>query len=305
MSENHTGNANTYRNDPLANIEFIQGYWRMARWGMSPAQRLEFVKQHIELGVTTVDHAAIYGIDVPCETLFGEALALDPSIREQLHIITKLGIIAPQVEGGIAYYDSGRGEIIGSVERSLKQLGVEHIDTLLLHRPDILLQPEEVAEAFEVLRRSGKVLNFGVSNFTTHEFASLQSYLDIPLVTNQVEINPINMHSLEDGTLHQLQAQRRRPMAWSCLAGGSLFNPLTDQDNRVLTVLEEIKEEVSAESIDQVVFAWIMALPSRPIPIIGSGKIERVKAAVAAKDIILTREQWYRVWTASKGHGVA
>lgn len=305
MFNNQQNSMGVYQNDPLADIEFIQGYWRMGEWGMSPAQRLDFVKQHIELGITTVDHAAIYGGDVPCETLFGEALALEPSIREQLHIITKLGIIAPQTEGGIAYYDSGRGEIIGSVERSLKQLGVEHVDTLLLHRPDILLQPEEVAEAFEVLRRSGKVLNFGVSNFTTHEFSSLQSYLDVTLVTNQVEINPIKLQSLEDGTLHQLQAQRRRPMAWSCLAGGNLFNPSTEQDNRVLTVLEEIKEEVSADSIDQVVFAWVMALPSCPIPIIGSGKIERVKTAVAAKNISLTREQWYRVWTASKGHGVA
>ncbi|BCL68117.1 oxidoreductase [Vibrio nigripulchritudo] len=304
MSSNQKDKSN-YNGDPLSDIEMIQGYWRMGEWGMSPAERLDFVKQHVELGITTVDHAAIYGSDVPCETLFGEALALEPSLREQLHIITKLGIIAPQSEGGIAYYDSGREEIISSVERSLKQLGVDHVDTLLLHRPDILLQPEEVSEAFEVLRSSGKVLNFGVSNFSTHEFASLQSYLDIKLVTNQVEINPINMQSLEDGTLHQLQAQRRRPMAWSCLAGGNLFNPTTDQHQRVLKVLEEIKEEVSAESIDQVVFAWVMALPSHPIPIIGSGKIERVKTAVAAKDITLTREQWYRVWTASKGHGVA
>ncbi len=305
MPLNQEASINKNSNDPLADIDFIQGYWRMGEWGMSPAERLSFLKQHVELGITTVDHAAIYGGDVPCEALFGEALALEPSVRDKLHIITKLGIIAPTTETGIAYYDSGRGEILSSVERSLERLGIDYIDTLLLHRPDILLQPEEVAEAFERLRRTGTVRNFGVSNFSTHEFASLQSHLDVTLVTNQVEINPINMHCLEDGTLHQLQTHHRRPMAWSCLAGGQLFDPTSERSQRVLIALEEIKEEVSAKSIDQVAFAWVLALPSRPIPIIGSGKIERVRTAVAAKDLSLTREQWYRVWAASKGHGVA
>ncbi|EPT8449669.1 aldo/keto reductase [Vibrio fluvialis] len=286
--------------------ELVQGYWRLGEWGMTAQERLTFLKQHLELGITTVDHADIYG-NYECEQLFGEALALEPSLREQLQIVTKCDIklcSAKFPERKINHYDTSAAHIYQSVNNSLERLHVNEIDVLLIHRPDVLMDADEVAEAFTELHKVGKVKHFGVSNFSPAQFELLQSRLGKPLVTNQVEINPLNFDVAHDGTLDQMQMLRTRPMAWSCLGGGAIFHGDSEQAQRVRAVLEELREELGAESIDQVIYAWVRALPSKPLPIIGSGKIERVQAAVEALDLTLSREQWYRVWVASKGHGV-
>ncbi|BEI24744.1 aldo/keto reductase family oxidoreductase [Vibrio fluvialis] len=286
--------------------ELVQGYWRLGEWGMTAQERLTFLKQHLELGITTVDHADIYG-NYECEQLFGEALALEPSLREQLQIVTKCDIklcSAKFPERKINHYDTSAAHIYQSVNNSLERLHVNEIDVLLIHRPDVLMDADEVAEAFTELHKVGKVKHFGVSNFSPAQFELLQSRLGKPLVTNQVEINPLNFDVAHDGTLDQMQMLRTRPMAWSCLGGGAIFNGDSEQAQRVRAVLEELREELGAESIDQVIYAWVRALPSKPLPIIGSGKIERVQAAVDALELTLSREQWYRVWVASKGHGV-
>ncbi|WP_274017568.1 aldo/keto reductase [Vibrio parahaemolyticus] len=286
--------------------ELVQGYWRAADWGMTAQERLSFLKQHIELGITTVDHADIYG-NYECEALFGEALALDKSVRDQIQIVTKCDINLcgdKKPERKINHYDTSSAHIYQSVNNSLERLNVDEIDVLLIHRPDVLMDADEVAEAFTELHKVGKVKHFGVSNFTPRQFELLQSRLGKPLVTNQVEINPLNFEVAHDGTLDQMQMLRTRPMAWSCLGGGSIFSGESEQAIRVRNELEAIREEVGATSIDQVIYAWVRRLPSKPIPIIGSGKIERVQTAVNALNIELTCEQWYRVWVASKGHGV-
>ncbi|WP_253663700.1 aldo/keto reductase family oxidoreductase [Vibrio sp. Y20_XG_PY13] len=286
--------------------ELVQGYWRAADWGMTAQERLSFLKQHIELGITTVDHADIYG-NYECEALFGEALALDKSVRDQIQIVTKCDINLcgdKTPKRKINHYDTSSAHIYQSVNNSLERLNVDEIDVLLIHRPDVLMDADEVAEAFTELHKVGKVKHFGVSNFTPRQFELLQSRLGKPLVTNQVEINPLNFEVAHDGTLGQMQMLRTRPMAWSCLGGGSIFSGESEQAIRVRNELEAIREEVGATSIDQVIYAWVRRLPSKPIPIIGSGKIERVQTAVNALNIELTREQWYRVWVASKGHGV-
>ncbi|WP_274005904.1 aldo/keto reductase [Vibrio parahaemolyticus] len=286
--------------------ELVQGYWRAADWGMTAQERLSFLKQHIELGITTVDHADIYG-NYECEALFGEALALDKSVRDQIQIVTKCDINLcgdKTPERKINHYDTSSAHIYQSVNNSLERLNVDEIDVLLIHRPDVLMDADEVAEAFTELHKVGKVKHFGVSNFTPRQFELLQSRLGKSLVTNQVEINPLNFEVAHDGTLDQMQMLRTRPMAWSCLGGGSIFSGESEQAILVRNELEAIREEVGATSIDQVIYAWVRRLPSKPIPIIGSGKIERVQTAVNALNIELTREQWYRVWVASKGHGV-
>ncbi|HCG8562461.1 TPA: aldo/keto reductase family oxidoreductase [Vibrio parahaemolyticus] len=286
--------------------ELVQGYWRAADWGMTAQERLSFLKQHIELGITTVDHADIYG-NYECEALFGEALALDKSVRDQIQIVTKCDINLcgdKTPERKINHYDTSSAHIYQSVNNSLERLNVDEIDVLLIHRPDVLMDADEVAEAFTELHKVGKVKHFGVSNFTPRQLELLQSRLGKPLVTNQVEINPLNFEVAHDGTLDQMQMLRTRPMAWSCLGGGSIFSGESEQAILVRNELEAIREEVGATSIDQVIYAWVRRLPSKPIPIIGSGKIERVQTAVNALNIELTREQWYRVWVASKGHGV-
>ena len=289
--------------------QLVQGYWRLGVWNMNPQARLSFLKQHVEMGITTVDHAAIYDTG-NCETLFGEALKLDPAMREQIEIVSKFGINGIETsatEKRVSHYDSSKQSILTSTENSLKRLGVEQLDTLLVHRPDFLMDADQVAEAFSELKQSGKVKHFGVSNFTTSQFDLLQSRLDAPLVTNQVEINPINFTVLEDGTCDQLQQYRVRPMAWSCLAGGSIFNEQSEQSEqtpRLRAVLGDLAEELGANSIDQVIFAWVLKHPSNPVALIGSGKIQRVKEAVAALTLKMSTEQWYRVWVASKGFAV-
>lgn len=286
--------------------ELVQGYWRLGEWNMTPQARLTFIKQHLELGISTVDHADIYG-NYQCEYLFGEALALEPSLRDQLQIITKCDIKLcgdSYPSQKINHYDTSSAHLYQSVNNSLQRLGANEIDVLLLHRPDALMNADEVAEVFSDLHKVGKVKHFGVSNFSPAQFDLLQSRLSKPLITNQVEINPLNIQVAHDGTLDQLQRLRTRPMAWSCLAGGQLFNGQSEQITRVRQVLEEIREEIGAQSIDQVVYAWVRCLPSNPVVILGSGNIQRTQAAVEALSLTLTREQWYRVWVASKGHNV-
>jgi len=285
--------------------EIVQGYWRMGDWDRNPQQHLSFLKSHVELGVTTVDHAAVYGAGPSCEELFGKALKLDPNVRDQIEIVSKCGIELVANDGKhVNHYDSRPAAIEKSVARSLSRMGIESLDVLLIHRPDWLMDVDAIAESFTRLKASGKVQHFGVSNFTATQFALLQSRLDSPLVTNQVEINPLNQAAISDGTLDQLQQLRVRPMAWSCLAGGRVFTEQSDQMGRLNATMSEIADEIGAASIDQVLYAWSMSLPSNPMVIVGSGNIERVKAAVDALKLALSSEQWYRIWVAATGQGV-
>lgn len=281
---------------------FVMGYWRLMDWNMSPLQLASFIEEHIDLGVTTVDHADIYG-GYLCEAAFGEALKLVPALRDRMEIVTKCGIATTaKPEHALGHYITDSAHIIKSAEQSLVNLATDRIDLLLIHRPDPLMDADEVAEAFLNLHQSGKVRHFGVSNFTPAQFALLQSRLPFTLATNQVEISPVHQPLLLDGTLDQLQQLRIRPMAWSCLGGGRLFNDEEFQPLR--NELETIACELNAESIEQVVYAWILRLPSKPLPIIGSGKIERVRSALAAEELQMTRQQWFRIRKAALGYDV-
>jgi len=281
---------------------FVMGYWRLMDWNMSPQQLVSFIESHLDLGVTTVDHADIYG-GYLCEAAFGEALKLAPHLRARMEIVSKCGIATTaKPEHALGHYITERDHIIRSAEQSLVNLATDHLDLLLIHRPDPLMDADEVAEAFLHLHQSGKVRHFGVSNFTPAQFSLLQSRLPFTLSTNQVEISPVHQPLLLDGTLDQLQQLRIRPMAWSCLGGGRLFNdaafqPLRDELTRVV-------QELNAETIEQVVYAWVMRLPSAPLPIIGSGKIERVRSALGALNLQMTRQQWFRIRKAALGYDV-
>ncbi|WNY87498.1 aldo/keto reductase family oxidoreductase [Leclercia adecarboxylata] len=281
---------------------FVMGYWRLMDWNMSAQELAGFIEEHLDLGITTVDHADIYG-GYQCEAAFGEAMKLSPALRERMEIVTKCGIATTaKAEHALGHYITDRDYIIRSAEQSLTNLATDRLDLLLIHRPDPLMDADEVAEAFLALHQSGKVRHFGVSNFTPAQFALLQSRLPFTLATNQVEISPVYQPLLLDGTLDQLQQLRIRPMAWSCLGGGRLFNddafqPLRDE-------LAKVAQELNAETIEQVVYAWILRLPSQPLPIIGSGKIERVRSALAAEQLNMTRQQWFRIRKAALGYDV-
>ncbi|QGU10602.1 oxidoreductase [Leclercia sp. J807] len=281
---------------------FVMGYWRLMDWNMSAQELASFIEEHLDLGITTVDHADIYG-GYQCEAAFGEAMKISPALRERMEIVTKCGIATTaKAEHALGHYITDRDHIIRSAEQSLTNLATDRLDLLLIHRPDPLMDADEVAEAFLALHQSGKVRHFGVSNFTPAQFALLQSRLPFTLATNQVEISPVYQPLLLDGTLDQLQQLRIRPMAWSCLGGGRLFNddafqPLRDE-------LAKVAQELNAETIEQVVYAWILRLPSQPLPIIGSGKIERVRSALAAEQLNMTRQQWFRIRKAALGYDV-
>ncbi|MBK0000645.1 aldo/keto reductase family oxidoreductase [Erwinia sp. S38] len=280
----------------------VMGYWRLMEWQMSPQQLTGFIEQHLELGITTVDHADIYG-GYQCEAAFGEALRLQPSLRGCLQLVTKCGIATTaNPEHKLGHYRTDTQHLRQSTENSLRHFHTDHLDLLLIHRPDPLMDADEVAEAFIQLHQSGKVKHFGVSNFTPAQFSLLQSRLPFTLATNQVEISPIHQELLLDGTLDQCQQIRIRPMAWSCLGRGEIFTQ--PQYQALREELERVREEIAAENIEQVIYAWILALPSRPLPIIGSGKIERVRSAAAAVSLSLSRQQWFRIRKAALGYDV-
>lgn len=280
----------------------IMGYWRLMEWQLPPAALLDLMKYHLDLGVTTIDHADIYG-GYQCEEAFGKALRQEPSLRERMEIVSKCGIaLTAKPEHALNHYNTGKAHIIASAEASLQKLGTDHLDLLLIHRPDPLMDADEVADAFITLKQAGKIKHAGVSNFSARQFELLQSRLPFPLVTNQLEISPLNQSTTLDGTLDQCQQLHIKPMAWSCLGGGRLFN---GQEYAPLRAeLELIRQEVGAEHIEQVVYAWVMMLPSQPLPLIGSGKRERIAAAVASESIVLNRQQWFRIRKAALGYDV-
>jgi predicted oxidoreductase len=283
----------------------VAGAWRMSEWHWTPQERLRWIEQCIELGVTTFDHADIYG-GYTVEQLFGEALALAPGLRSQMQLVTKCGICLTtenRPAHRIKHYDTSFRHIVRSAENSLRSLKTEQIDVLLIHRPDALMDADVVAAAFTHLQLQGKVLRFGVSNFTPAQFELLQSRF--PLVTNQIELHPLHLAPLHDGTLDQCQLRRLQPMIWSPLAGGRLMNIASgDADaNRVLAALTAVgaRHGVSAATI---AFAWLLRHPSRPIPVSGSRRIEAMREAVAALDVTLDAQDWTEIWVAGSRHDV-
>ena len=281
---------------------FVMGYWRLMEWQMSAQRLAEFIEQHLDMGITTVDHADIYG-DYQCEVAFGAALRLNTSLRQRMELVSKCGIATTaRPENALGHYITEGAHIIRSAENSLRHFATDYLDLLLIHRPDPLMDADEVAEAFCALHQSGKVRHFGVSNFTPSQFALLQSRLPFTLVTNQIEISPLSQGTLLDGTLDQCQQLRLKPMAWSCLGGGRLFSEEIYAPLRA--ELQTIAEETGAESPEQVVYAWILRLPAAPLPIIGSGKIKRVRMALQAARIELSRQQWFRIRKAVLGYDV-
>jgi len=293
--------------DNLKLSRIIHGHWRLAEWNLDSQEILKLTEQAMELGITSFDHADIYG-DYSCESLFGEALALQKNLRDKIQIITKCGIkliSSKYPERKIKYYDYTYDHIINSVDTSLQNLKTDYIDVLLLHRPAPFFDPEEVARAFSHLKLSGKVLYCGVSNFTPQQFEMLNAHTDEDLITNQVEISPYCLENFENGNMDFFMKDNIKPMAWSPLAGGKLLKPDDEKSKRIYPVLKEIAQELEVDSIDKVIYAWILNHPAKILPIVGSGKIERLQKAVEALEIKLTTEQWYRIYIASLGQELA
>ena len=282
----------------------VAGLWRLPDWGLDTAALVGWVQQALDLGITSFDHADIYG-GYTVESMFGDALAAAPGMRDGMQIVTKFGIrcVSPaRPEHGINHYDTSRAHVLASVENSLRALRTDRIDLLLIHRPDLLMDPDELAEALRLLLAAGKVLHFGVSNHTPGQVALLRKR--VPVATNQIEFSALQMRALADGTLEQCVDLGMRPMIWSPLAGGRLFTGADTQAERVRAVLQDLAWR-HGTTLASVAYAWILRHPSRPHPVTGSGRIAALQEAVSALDLKLGAEDWYRVWVASIGHGVA
>ncbi|MFZ4523523.1 MAG: aldo/keto reductase [Bacteroidales bacterium] len=281
----------------------VHGHWRLAEWRFTDQELLTLTEQAIESGVTTFDHADIYG-NYTCEKLFGNAIALKRGIRKEIEIVTKCGIklVSGQYpERKLKIYDYGFEHIVSSVENSLNNLRTDYIDLLLLHRPAPFFHPETVAKAFSVLKKQGKVLHFGVSNFNPGQFEMLNSYTDEPLVTNQVELSPYCLEHFDNGNIDLFIKGKIKPMAWSPLAGGRLMNPQDDKGYRIRQALSEVAEELQIDAYDKLIYSWLLNHPASIIPIAGTRHIERIRIAAEAASVDMTLEHWYKIYNASTG----
>jgi predicted oxidoreductase len=281
----------------------IAGMWRMAEWGMDTNQRLRFIQECVDLGVTTFDHADIYGGGA-VETLFGEALASSSALKQKIQVISKCGIQPALTVNGtvrLKHYNHTQQHITASVNTSLRKLGLEKLDLLLIHRPSALMDFNEMAHTFQQLHAAGKVLHFGVSNFTPVQFAALQKRY--PLVTNQVQFSPLYLNPMDDGVFDQLQDMGARPMVWSALARGKVFTGTTPQDKQIQKTITLLAQELGLTPAS-VVYAWIMRLPCKPIPLTGSGRIAAIGEARAALTAPMTEVQWFTLLQAARGADV-
>lgn len=286
----------------------VAGVMSWGEWGrkFDPVPVQEMIEKCLELGITTFDHADIYG-HYTTESDWGKGYKLSLIDREKIEIVTKCGInltTPNRPDYTIKSYSTQRQHILDSVDRSLSNLQTDYIDLLLIHRPDPLMNAAEVAEVIEQLKTAGKVLHFGVSNFTPSQFELLDSYT--PLVTNQVEASLLHLNPIYDGTFDQCQRLQIRPMAWSPIGGGKVFSMEQEEVIAIQSKGKEIcKRYDNAFELDQLLLAWLMKLPCGLLPVIGTTKISRLTKAAAAINIAITNEEWYELLEVARGHEVA
>ncbi|AYN65901.1 aldo/keto reductase [Euzebyella marina] len=283
----------------LSNI--IAGTMTWGSWGkqFSTAQMVEMIHHCLQIGITTFDHADIYG-DYGTETQFGEAFKESKVSRSEVQFISKCGIQMPGFRNNrVKHYDYSKDYIISSAEQSLKNLKTEYLDILLLHRPSPLLNIDEVAEAIQYLQDAGKIKEFGVSNFNSSQIAQLEKR--IPVRANQVEFSLTQSQVMYDGTLDDCSANDRLAMAWSPL--GVYFNDETPMVRRLKEAMTPLIEKYDATE-DQILLAWVMKHPSNIRPVVGTTTKSRLSKAIDAVQIDLDLQDWFVLLEAAKGNEV-
>ncbi len=283
------------------------GFMHLVSWRLSASQCLGRIKLLLDQGITTMDHADIYG-SYTCEALFGEALRLEPGLRQRMELVTKCGIqlISPQRPSTfVKHYDSTTKHVIQSVENSLMALQTDHIDVLLFHRPDPLADYADLAEAFSSLRQSGKVRYFGVSNFGVNQMHALQAHMSDMLVTNQVEASVMQLAPFQDGQFDWQHARGMVPMAWSPLAGGKVFSADSPQAVAIRTLLSSWQtDRFKGVESDTILLAWLLKHPARIVPVLGTGKDIRIQHAIHAAAVELSRQEWFQLYETALGYPV-
>ena len=289
--------------DNLSLSRLIYGMWRLGDDdNTSPAHVQAKIEACLEQDITTMDQADIYG-GYEAEEILGAALQQAPHLRDKIEIVTKCDIIAPvgrHAAARVKYYDTSAAHITQSVEDSLRLMGIDQIDLLLVHRPDPFMDHNETGATLDRLIQQGKVKAVGVSNFKLHDWTLLQSAMSQPLVTNQIEISVVANQAFINGDIAYLQERQIAPMAWSPLAGGALFDGSRPALLAALTQMAEAYE-VDATA---VAVAWLMAHPARIMPVMGTNNLDRIRRISDALKVKMDRQSWFEIYEAANGHEV-
>ncbi|WP_299931647.1 aldo/keto reductase [uncultured Pelagimonas sp.] len=289
-------------NDALDMSRLVYGMWRIGDDADTSAAHIQNkISACLDQGITTMDQADIYG-GYEAEEILGNALT--PELRNQIEIVTKCDIVAPMgrySDAPVKYYDTSRAHIMASVDHSLRLMKIDHIDLLLIHRPDPLMDHNETSAALDDVVASGKVRAVGVSNFRPYDWDLLQSGMKTKLVTNQIEMSLLCHDAFTNGDLAHLQRLGIAPMAWSPLGGGALF----DTDNAGLR--SKLAEIGAAQGVDEaaVAVAWLLAHPASILPVLGTNNLDRIKQIGDAAKVEMDRQTWFALYTEALGHEVA
>lgn len=289
--------------DTLSMSRIIYGMWRITDDKDTSVKHIEAkINACLNQGITTFDQADIYG-DYSAEALLGTALKANPSLRDKMQIISKCSIVAPCGKNAgvpVKYYDTSAAHINASVDASLSDMNIEHIDLLLIHRPDPFMDHLETGSTLDALIASGKVGNVGVSNFKPWDWELLQSGMKSKLVTNQMEISVTCNECITNGDIVFHQKNDDTIMAWSPLGGGTLMT----ENNAIGQVLDIIATENHVDR-SAIAIAWILAHPAKILPIMGTNSLTRIKALSDALKVNMDRVTWFKIYTAALGHEVS
>ena len=280
----------------------VYGLWRLGDdENTAPDHVRNKIAACLDQGITTMDQADIYG-GYMAEEILGNALR-GSDLRNKIEIVTKCDIVAPvgrYANARVKYYDTSRAHIMASVDHSLNLMGIDHIDMLLVHRPDPMMDHHETGAALDEVIASGKVRSVGVSNFRPWDWELLQSAMKNTLATNQIELSVLAHHSFTNGDVAFHQKNATPMMAWSPLAGGNLFN---GQNDAVTAALDAIARDRGVD-VSAVAVAWLLAHPSKILPVMGTNNLSRISRLSDACDVKLDRQEWYEIYTAALGHEV-
>lgn len=274
--------------------------WGVWDKNLSTAEMESTIAICVENKITTFDHADIYG-SYTTEAAFGKAFASSKINRESLQFISKCGIqlVSENRPTKLKHYDYSKEYIIWSVENSLKNLQTDYLDVLLLHRPSPLMQADEIAEAVTKLKSEGKIIDFGVSNFTASQTELIRQKTEISY--NQIQFSATNFEPMLDGSFDYMQINNIQPLSWNPL--GTVFREDNEQTRRLKKILASLVSKYHFGA-DTILLAWILHHPAQVIPVAGTVNVARIQLLMKATQLELEKEDWFAIWTESSGNNV-
>ncbi|MEZ7505663.1 aldo/keto reductase family oxidoreductase [Flavobacterium sp. Arc2] len=274
--------------------------WGIWDKNLTPKEMENMIHVCLENKITTFDHADIYG-SYTTEAAFGKAFTSSKVAREKMQLISKCGIqmLAENRDNKIKHYDYSKSHIIWSVERSLKNLQTDYLDVFLLHRPSPLMQADDIAEAVEKLKSEGKILDFGLSNFTSSQTELIRQKTEVSY--NQVQFSATNFEPMVDGSFDYMQLNNIRPMSWNPL--GFVFRNDIPQTHRLKKILAKLVSKYHLGA-DTLLLAWVLKHPAKVLPIAGTVNVARIQSLMKAVELDLEKEDWFAIWAESMGQDV-